>query len=301
MRIKFILFFFIFIFACTPKALKKSKVAKSPSKTNLVLDGYVLKENVRLRSEASTKAQVVTTLEDGDALQLLTNQHGWYGVITDNGKRGWIRSNLVGPRSLSRTRLAACFVDSVLPAFKAQLFFDKQDLYKTLYLTLPAFYYVSKKKSRNLAKEIGLAYQRKVYPGKVEIRVLKPNSKQLYFKLKLAGRGLVRVPVPFLKCGRLVKFEKRGKQVKIYIIVSDSLNRTILLKTARSISAQYDYPFTKAEIYMISDNPAGLQFIKHFDKIPQDQSVCRLYYIEDKNGEDYRFDFCRKRERSRGK
>jgi len=101
------------------------------------------------------------------------------------------------------------------------------------------------------------------------------------------------VPVPVLKTGRLLSLHEKNKTVKIVAAVNDSTDDNILLKTARHISAQYDYPFRKAEIYFVSASPAGLSFAKDMSRSPVNSSICRLYYLEDKNGEDYKFNFCR--------
>lgn len=253
---------------------------------------YVLKEKVNLRSKPSTNGSKIAQLQDGDALQVTENKNGWYRVRSESGTSGWLRSDLAGPRTLSKTRMAAAFADSILPAFDAKLFFDKTDLYKTIYITLPASFYQSQTKARKQAEKIGRAYQEKVYRGAVEVRLLQPESQELFTRFTLPGIGIAHVPVPFVDFGFLYRLEEKNKAVKVFVAVPQSVSNKALLKSARRISATYDYPFTKAEIYMVTRSPEGLRYLAHVDTPPKRRSVCRLYYLEDANGEDFKYNFC---------
>ena len=289
LRILSVLIVILVFISCNTSVVKKEMVTVPSSPLPSL---YVLKEKVNLREKASSRSAKITTLEDGQELFVKENRNGWYKISTEEGLSGWVYSKLAGPVNLSPTRMASAFVDSVLPAFGVEMFFDKKELYKTVYLTLPASYYASPNKAKKFAAEIGKAYQKKVFHGAVKINVLKPQSKDIFLKFKLKAIGPDNIPLPEIKTGYLAKIEEKNKQVRIFIAVNDSINNKILLKSARSISAQYDYPFTKSEIYFISDTAEGLSFIKDMNKLPRNRRVCRLYYIEDKNGEDYHFDFC---------
>lgn len=282
---------FLFLFlSCNPSVVKKET---APAQTTGAFPSlYVIKEQVNLRSKPSAQLSKITTLEDGAELQVVKNQNGWYKIITDEGKKGWLRSDLAGPRTLSLTRMAAAFADSVLPAFNAKMFFDKTDLYKTIYLTLDAGFYSSQKKVRRQAQKIGRAYQKKVYHGALEIRVLHPQTKELFLRINRPAIGLTKIPLPVLKYGVLIALTEKNKAVSIFIAVPDSISDKKLLRAARKISARYDYPFTKAEIYMASNSPQGIRYLTHFKETPAHQKVCRLYYLEDADGEAYRFNFC---------
>lgn len=283
----------IFIFlSCNPSTVKKEPghVQTSPAYPSL----FVIKEQVNLRSRPSAQSLKKGVLQDGDELQVLENQNGWYKIITDDGKRGWLRSDLAGPRNLSLTRMASAFTDSILPAFNAKMFFDKTDLYKTIYLTLDTKFYASQKRARREAQKIGRAYQQKVYHGSLEIRVMHPNTKELFLRVNLPAIGLAKIPVPVLKYGVLISLQEKNKAVSIYSAVPDSISNIELLRAARKISARYEYPFTKTEIYMVNDSPAGLNYLMHLKNKPADKKICRLYYLEDADGEDYRFRFCGK-------
>lgn len=78
----------------------------------------------------------------------------------------------------------------------------------------------------------------------------------------------------------------------VHIAVPQSVNNQQLLKMARNISGAYDYSFTKIEIYIAADTAEGLAYLEDTNQKPLNTHVCRLYYLEDKNGEDYRFNYC---------
>ncbi len=282
----------ILFLSCNPRVVKKESLPAQTAGHFPAL--YVIKEQVNMRSAPAAQSSKVAVLEDGAELQVEKNKNGWYKIITDDGKNGWLRSDLAGPRNLSLTRMASAFTDSILPAFKAEMFFDKTDLYKTIYLTLRDDFYSSQKRVRREAQKIGRAYQQKVYHGALEIRVLHPQNKELFLRLKMPAAGLAKIPLPILKYGVLISLHEKNKAVSLFIAVPDSISDKQLLRAARKISARYDYPFTKTEIYMVSATPAGLKYLAHFKNKPADKTLCRLYYLEDADGEDYRFRFCGK-------
>ena len=282
--------FIISIWACSPSGVKKDTTG-SPFK-GIYPALYVVKEQVNLRSKPGLSGAVIATLSDGDEIQVIENKNGWYYLNTDNGKQGWLRSDLAGPRSMSLTRMASAFSDSILPAFNAKMFFDKTDLFSKVYLTLPPSFYSSKKKAKMLARKIGKVYQKKVYSGNIEILVMRPKSDELFLSMNLPAVGLTDIPIPILKHGVLFNLEETDRKVAIYVAVSNTVTNKALLKAARDISAIYDYPYTKAEIYMVTNSTAGRHYLQHFNTPPNDKSVCRLYYLEDGDGEDYRFNFC---------
>jgi uncharacterized protein YgiM (DUF1202 family) len=184
--------------SCNPSTVKKESV--SVPQASIFPPLYVIKEQVNMRSQPSSRSPKIGVLEDGDELQVLKNKNGWYQIITDEGKKGWLRSDLAGPRTMSLTRMASAFTDSLLPAFGAKMFFDKTDLYKTIYLTMQSNFYTSQKKARNETQKIGRAYQKKVYHGALEIRVLHPQTEELFLRVKLPAVGMAKVPLPILNC-----------------------------------------------------------------------------------------------------
>ena len=283
----------LLLFSCSPKAVKKESGSLEKPDYSSLYKAYVLKEQVNVRASHSTRAGIVKRLNDGEEVQIIRNVNGWYEIKLDQKSNGWVRSDLVGPRLLSRTCLAAAFVDSVLPAFDTQIYFDKKGLYRIVYMVLAESFYKSKNAAERQAKKIGKVYQEKVYAGNVEIRVIFPESKSLFTKVELKGIGNPDVPVPILESGRLVLL-KTGKrnEVALNIAVPQSVNNQQLLKMARNISSAYDYTFTKIEIYIAADTAEGLAYLKDTNQKPLNTRVCRLYYLEDKHGEDYRFNYC---------
>ena len=277
------------IFSCSPKI----SVRPEPTTQSNYPPLYISKEQINLRSQPGTQASKAATLHDGDAIYISSNIKGWYKVSTDNGENGYVRSDLAAPRTLSRTRMTTAFADSVMPAFAAELYFDKTELYKIIYLTLDASYYESQSKAKSYAEKIAGAYQQRVYPGKIEVRIMHHSEDKLFAKLILPAIGLANIPVPVFDYGVLFSLTEKNKEVSIKMMVPDSIPDKELLRSARKISAAYDYPFRKAEIYMISDSAPGVSYLKDFSKQPLDNYVCRLYYLEDANGEDFKFKFCK--------
>ena len=78
-------------------------------------------------------------------------------------------------------------------------------------------------------------------------------------------------------------------RIKLWVLIPENLTDETLLNMARSISANYAYPFTRAEIYLIRDTEAGLRYLRNPAKPAVEESVLRLYYLEDKDGELYEF------------
>lgn len=196
MRLISLLLILIVLFACTKKSIKNdggSPESKSAS------TAYVIKETVNLRGDNNTNSQIIKKLNDGQPVSIIRNVNGWYETYDNERNKGWLRSDMVGPKELSRTLLATAFIDSVLPGFKSEMYFDKTYLYKIIYLILPKSYYVSSGKAETYAMQIGKAYQKAVYPGSLEIRVMKENREDLFIRLQLNAIGDANMPVPIIK------------------------------------------------------------------------------------------------------
>ncbi|MGD9898657.1 MAG: SH3 domain-containing protein [Calditrichaceae bacterium] len=290
--ITFLILLYLMI-ACSPQPVRKELPADDSAAAGSAKTGYVLKETVNLRARGNTRSDVVNTLNDGDEVSIHRNVNGWYEISTENHIHGWIRSDLIGPRSLSHTRMAAAFTDSTLPAFNSELYFDKTELYRTIYLILPEKYYGSESSAKAQARNIGDAYQEIVYQGDIEIRVMKPDSQDLFTKVRIPAIGDAEIPVPVLDYGWLVSFKTPKKyQVVLNIAVPENIKDSELLRMARKISGIYSYPYTKAEIYIVNDNANGIRYLNNTNEktlVPED---CRLYYLEDQDGELYKFGYC---------
>jgi hypothetical protein len=132
-RLYSLLFILIVFFACTKEVIKKESEATGAESASTA---YVINETVNLRSNNNTNSTIIKKLKDGQQVSIIHNLDGWYEIYDDEHNQGWLRSDMVGPKELSRTVLATTFVDSVLPGFKSKMYFDKTDLYKTIYLIL---------------------------------------------------------------------------------------------------------------------------------------------------------------------
>ena len=264
---------FIFLLtACSSEIVVKEE---SAALVSMLPKAFIIKEEVNLRAGHHLKSDIIGKMKDGDALYILKNKAGWYNIKTDEGKTGWVRSDMAGPKELCRTCLAGTFADSIMPAFRGDIFFDKKETYKVIYLTFEDEFYDSEQKARNQAKKTGAAYQKKVYPGAVEIRVLKPESNDLFTKVGLPAIGLADLPVPVLSTGYILSLNEQNNQVALSIAVPAEIAGNDMLNLARSVSAVYDYPINKVEIHLRAET---------------DYNKCLLYYLEDKDGEFYEYD-----------
>lgn len=287
---RFLSFFLslILLFACTKKSIKKDEEISDLSST-----AYVIKETVNMRSDNSTSSQIIKKLNDGQEVNIIRNDNGWYEIYDNEREKGWLRSDMVGPKELSRTLLATAFVDSLLPGLNADMYFDKTDLYKTIYLVLPHKYYDSQKNAAMYAKKIGKKYQEKVYPGNLEIRIMKKNREDLFTQLQLEAIGNANIPIPIIRKGRLISLNQENWQILINIAVPSDITKSELLNQARVISAKYDLPYKKIEIFQAVDNKTGRIYLNNHTKKPFDTGICKLYYLEDKDGEYYKYNTCR--------
>jgi SH3-like domain-containing protein len=284
----------LLFFACTKTALKKEVIKPQQEVVETVQypTAYVIKETVNLRSTPAVKSQIVTSLNDGDKVELMENKKGWYKIKTENQKIGWLRSDLVGPKNLSRTLMAAVFVDSVLPGYNVKMIFDKKKLYKIAYLIFPEKEYKNKKTLKLKAEKIGKDYQQKVYAGAVELRIMKTDEKSLFTKIKLKALAKADIAYPVLTYGRLIDLAVNpNDELTIKIAVPDSVKDNSLLKMAKNISKLYDYRIRKIEILFGRDIQDGIDFLNQ-PKREKNSRFCRLYYLEDDAGEYYKFNQC---------
>ncbi len=272
--------FVFLLFSCvsqTTKTKKGLKVAPQAAFT-VWTKAYVLKDNVSLHTGPGKHFSIVSYLNDGDLVHIISNKHGWYQIITDKNQKGWVASNVVGPRTLSKTVMAAAFNDSIMNHFEAKLYIDKNHPYQVIYLETNE---QNVSKAKKLARIVGKAYQKKVYPGKLTVNLIRPHQKKYFAQITLKARGLARIPIPIIEYGYLQKIKVKGHTVRLVVRVPNKLGSKALLKLARKISSAYSYPFTKSEIIVRLFN--SQQGSKH----------CLLYYVEDAYGEDYAFGRCR--------
>ena len=118
------------------------------------------------------------------------------------------------------------------------------------------------------------------------------NSEDLFTRLQLKAIGEASIPIPIIKKGRLIFFSQANWQIKINIAVPSDITNSELLEQARSISSIYELPYTKVEIFQAVDDNIGRAYLANHEKKPADSGMCKLYYLEDKDGEYYKYNHC---------
>jgi uncharacterized protein YgiM (DUF1202 family) len=277
--------------SCSKQLIKENTPQKAERKSNNPAI-YIIKESVNLRSRPTVNSSIVKELKDGSRLELIKNSGGWYYIKDEENTSGWIRSDLAGPKKLSRTLSASAFIDSTMPAYNTKMFFDSHQLYKIIYLIFPRQEYNDANKLLAKAKKIALKYQKEVYPGALEIRIMNPDEKTLFRKLKIKAYAIADYPIPIIRFGRLIDLSVTPKnELMIKIAAPDSIPNGDLLKMAKNISKIYDYRIEKIEILIADDSMDGIKFLQKPLK-QKNSPLCRLYYLEDANGEFYKFNQC---------
>ena len=78
------------------------------------------------------------------------------------------------------------------------------------------------------------------------------SNEKLFTRLQLKAIDNPTLPVPIIKKGRLVSINQKNWQVKISIAVPPDITNSELLEQARDISAIYELPYNKVEIYQVA-------------------------------------------------
>ena len=151
-----------------------------------------------MRSAGSTTGKKIGKVMDGDEVQVLQNKNGWYQIKTDNNQNGWIRSDFIGPKSLSYSIKMTDFVESTIQKSGAEMFVDENKPYAIVYMILPTEQYRNKVDAEAFARKIGKSYQANVYQGFVEIRILEKDQQKLFTKVTLTKKGITNLKAPFL-------------------------------------------------------------------------------------------------------
>jgi len=284
----------LFYTACTPKATTKSGEAEKPvPEKSYYFQGFVIRDDVQLRQAPSDGAPSIASLDDGSAVNVIRNKNGWYEVLTVNNRQGWVRSDLIGPEELSFGRRASTFSDSILQEYNSTMYIDENRPYEVIYLVLPEDYYQSKGMARRYAQKIGEHYQNHVYPGEVEIRILEADGKELFTRAIMQKKESAGYRAPFLRFGRLHDISLNNvSELEMTVLIPPTVTDEILLAMAREISQGYDLSISKIEIYFVNENEAGMAFLERGTTTGEGDVPCRLYYLEDAAGEDFRFDYC---------
>ena len=275
----FLLFLFsFFLITCTPPP--RTRPVEQPAISAPVVKEFylwVVKSQAHMRNKNSDQAKVIAHLVDGDSVVVFENQSGWYRIRTVEKASGWIRTDLLGPRYLSIFHRAVFFSDSLRDQEGIDLFFDKKLQHKRIYLSLPQYYYSTREKALNKAREIIDDFQKNVYSGEVILRVLKPGSPDEFLTITAPGGQSNPDPVlPVLPFGVLQEVRTVSSQeISLLIMILDDTGDKDLLLAARSMAAAYPLSFTRVEI-QFNDN----------------QNQCRLWFQEGQEGESYRYHPC---------
>ena len=280
-RILIFILTLIIMFGCTIKE------SIEPPETDVDRDAvfgnallWVFKPNVNIRENASSSGKKISNLTDGDSVMVLTNADGWYQVKTINGKSGWIRSDLLGPKELSAFSSAVTFTENLKENENIELYFDKKLYHKRIYISYPSDLYSSRQTVETKTKELVKNYQQKVYSGHVTARVLKPGTEEEYLTLEIKGAINADPILPIIPFGRIENVDRSNPSgIRLIYSIPTDVSDDLLITTARQIVPKFPISYQSVEI-TFKESP-------YSEKKP-----CRLWYMEDKNGEDYRVGEC---------
>jgi hypothetical protein len=241
---------------------------------------WVFKPNVNIRESASGSSKKVSSLVDGDSVLVLNNVNGWYQIKTIDGQAGWIRSDLLGPKELSAFKAAVMFIENLKEYENTELYFDKKLYHKRIYISYPQELYSSRQEIEKKTREVVKKYQKQVYRGKVTARILKPGTEEEYLTLEFKGALNADPLLPIIPFGRIEGvYRDDPSGIKLTYSVPENVSDEILISTARDIVPRFPISYQQVEI-TFKDTP-------YTEKGP-----CRLWYMEDKNGENYRLGKC---------
>ncbi len=241
---------------------------------------WVFKPEVNIRQSASGSSTKVSSLVDGDSVIVLNNVNGWYQIKTLDGQAGWIRSDLLGPKELSAFSAAVAFIENLKEYENTELYFDKKLYHKRIYISFPQEYYSSRQKIENETIELVNKYQQQVYRGQVTAHVLKPGKEEEYLTLEFKGAMNADPILPIIPFGRIEGVNRDDPSgIKLTYSVPENISDERLISTAREIVPKFPISYQSVEI-TFKDSPYA------------EQNPCRLWYMEDKSGEDYRLGKC---------
>jgi hypothetical protein len=241
---------------------------------------WVFKPTINIRDNPSGSGTIVSNLSDGDSVLVLGNENGWYQIRTDDGKAGWIRSDLLGPKELSAFPSAVKFIDDLKEKENIELYFDKKLYHKRIYISYPPGSYTSKKDVEEKTNDLVKKYQRKVYRGHVTTRILKPDSEEEYLTLEFKGSINADPILPIIPFGRIEYTDRKNPaEIKLSYSIPEEITDEKLISTARQISSKFPLSYQRVEVT--------------FKNTPYSTNdSCRLWFMEDKNGENYKIGKC---------
>jgi len=276
-----VLLFVLMIFGCAAKKTVEAPdldIDKDAAYRDALL--WVFKLNVNIRDSASGSGSILSILSDGDSVLVLGNENGWYQIKTGDGKAGWIRSDLLGPKELSAFPSAVKFIDDLKEKENIELYFDKKLYHKRIYLSYPLNLYTSQNDVEEKTNDLVKKYQNDVYRGHVTARVLKPDSDEEYLTLEFKGSMNADPVLPIIPFGRIEYVDRKNPaEIKLSYSTPEDITDEKLISTARQLSSKFPISYQRVEIT--------------FKNAPfSEKKPCRLWFMEDKNGEDYRIGEC---------
>jgi hypothetical protein len=242
---------------------------------------WVFKPDINIRGSASGTGDKIMSLSDGDSVIVISNVDGWYQIKTMEGQSGWIRSDLLGPKELSAFRSAVTYTEKLKTKENINLYFDKKLYHKRVYISYPPDMYSSRQKIEKKTRDIVENYQQQVYRGPVSVVVLKPGTDEEYMTLEFDGAINADPMLPIIPFGRIEHIDRNNpRDIKLIYSVPAELSDDQLIETARQLVPKFPISYQRVEI-TFKDSPYS------------PNKPCRLWYVEDKNGEEYRIDKCK--------
>ena len=237
---------------------------------------WAFRQTVNIRKTNSTSSIKIGEIADGDSVFVTLNKNGWYKVISSDQKRGWIRSDLLGPRNLSTFIKAVPFIENLKGKDNIEIYFDKTLQHKCIYISYPKSFYKSKSKIEKKTRQLIRNYQNQVYRGDVTAHVIKPGSKDMYLILNIKGSLNPDPKLPILPFGHIEKVENtKPEKISLTILIPAEVNNNRLLETARKLTSAFPISYSQVQFTFYNNN--------------SNKDICRLWYREDQNGEKYQF------------
>ena len=241
---------------------------------------WAFKPSVNVREKNNAVSAKIHQLVDGDSVIVLENLQGWYRIKTKENKSGWVRSDLLGPKNLSSFQYALSFVDSLKENDGTDLYFDKKLYHKRIYLSYSPDVYSSRSAVEEKTRSLVERYQNEVYRGQVTARVLKPKSEEEYLTSTFNGSINPEPLLPVIPFGKIKSVNRNiPGSIVLHYFVPDEISDEKLLATAREMSSIFPLSYQHVEI-IYSTSPAS------------NQNNCRLWFMEDQNGEKFKFNHC---------
>ncbi len=278
----FFIFFLLILFACVSKKKLELPETLDPDKDLVTKNNYLWAFNpsVNVRENDAIDSRLVYQIADGDSALVLTNKNGWYHIRTEDDKTGWVRSDLLGPKNLSAYRQAVSFAQNLKEKDKTELFFDKKLYHKRIYITYASTAYNSPKEIEIKTKELVKEYQEKVYRGEITIRILKPGTDEEYLTQVYKGDKNADPVLPIIPFGFIQSVDRNDPlTITLSYSIPAEISDQDLLKTARHMASTFPLSYHRVEISFT--NP-------HSPK----NMICRLWFREDQNGEEFAFNKC---------